>query len=1518
MADQSNFYGMPPKQGLYDPSFEKDGCGIGFVANIKGHKSHDIILKAFQVLKNLHHRGAQGCDPCTGDGAGILMQVSHEFFRRAATDIGITLPESGGYGVGMVFLPQDEPLRRQCEGLFETIIREEGVRFLGWRDVPVKLEHVGDQAKQTLPYIRQFFIARDILNEAQFERKLYVVRKCISRAIRESALVERGKVYICSLSANTIVYKGMLLPEQLGCFFSDLEDSSMVSAFGLVHSRFSTNTFPTWTLAHPYRYTVHNGEINTLRGNVNWMRARQGRLQSDLFGKDLEKLYPIIYENQSDSACLDNAVEFLVMAGRSLPHAMMMLIPEPWVGNPSMSLERRGFYEYHAAMMEPWDGPAAVAFTDGKLIGATLDRNGLRPCRYQVTTDDLVILASEAGVLPIEAKYIREKGRLQPGRMFVVDMIQGRIIDDEEIKADIVGRKPYRSWLTQHRVSLDELPEPLSVPQPDHQTLRQRQQVFGVTIEELKMVLSPMAINGEEPTSSMGTDTPLAVLSDRPQLLSKYFKQLFAQVTNPPIDPIREQLVMSLVTNIGPKPNLIAETPEACRRIKVRQPILTNAELQKLREFEDPNFANKTLSMLFRVAEGPDGLGAAVDQLCQDASKAIKDGYKFLMLSDRGVNEEWAPIPSLLGIAAVHHHLVREATRTEVGLILETGEPRDVHHFACLIGYGAGVVNPYLVFETYVDLEREGYLPEGVDAETGSEKFIKAINKGLLKIFSKMGISTIQSYCGAQIFEAVGLRQELVDQYFTGTASRVEGIGMREIGEETLRRHSVAYQPAPIQQLDFGGEIHYRIQGEHHNWNPETILKLQHATQANDAKTYEEFSELVNNESTRRSNLRGLLDFKFAPEPVPIEEVESVKDIVKRFTTGAMSYGAISKEAHETLAIAMNRIGGKSNTGEGGEDAARFVPLPNGDSKNSYIKQVASGRFGVTANYLIHAKELQIKMAQGAKPGEGGQLPGHKVDDAIATLRFSLPGVGLISPPPHHDIYSIEDLAQLIFDLKNSNPEADVSVKLVSEVGVGTVAAGVSKAHADKVLISGDSGGTGASPLSSIKYAGIPWELGLAETHQTLVLNDLRGRIRVETDGQLKTGRDVVIAAMLGAEEFGFSTAPLIVEGCIMMRKCHLNTCPVGVATQDPELRKRFTGQPEHVVNYFFFVAEEVRQLMAKLGFKIFTDMIGRVDKLKVEKALDHWKAKGLDLSLLLWKPEVGPHVKTFCVDSQDHGLDKVMDNKLVKLCQQAIERGEKVVCDLPIHNTDRTTGTMLSSHIARKYGEEGLPPDTITLNFTGSAGQSFGAFISQGITLTLEGESNDYLGKGLSGGKIIVTPPKGCTFKPEETILIGNTSLYGATKGECYFYGMAGERFAVRNSGVRAVIEGTGDHCCEYMTGGVVVVLGSTGRNFAAGMSGGEAYVLNENGKFESRCNLGMVELEKVVAAEDMHTLKTLIESHVKYTGSRKAKMILGSWTSMVAKFVKVMPVDYKRVLAERKAAAQKASRKEKVVAYG
>ncbi|MCP9452049.1 MAG: glutamate synthase large subunit [Nitrospira sp.] len=1497
-----NVPGLPLQQGLYDPRYEKDSCGIGFVVNIKGHKSHEIVRQGLQVLEHLAHRGAQGSDPRTGDGAGILIQVPHAFLKRVAADVGISLGEAGEYGVGMVFLPPREDQRVQCERVFEEVIKEEGLRLLGWRDVPVKSDVIGEVARRTEPFIRQIFIGRDIFTESQFERKLYVIRKRVERAIRESAIQGRDYFYVASLSSHTIVYKGLLLPQQMMEYYQDLRDDSLVSALALVHSRFSTNTFPTWPLAHPYRYICHNGEINTLKGNVNWMKARQGRLKSDLFGSDITKLYPIIDEYQSDSACLDNAVEFLTLGGRSLPHAMMMLIPEPWVGNPQMDLDRRGFYEYHAAMQEPWDGPAAVCFTDGKLIGATLDRNGLRPCRYLVTTDGVVVLASEAGVLPVEIQRIRQKGRLMPGRMFLVDTVQGRIIDDEEVKAEIVGRKPYRAWVTQYRISLDELPEPLNVPQPDHPTIRQRQQAFGYTVEELKMVITPMVVEGQEAVSSMGTDTPLAVLSDRPQLLFKYFKQLFAQVTNPPIDPIREELVMSLSTNIGPKPNLMEENPESCRRIRVKQPILTNAELQKIREIADPHFRSKTLKMLFRVAEGPDGLEPAVEELCRQASQAIREGYKFLILSDRGVNEEWAPIPSLLGIAAVHHHLVRECTRTEVGLIVESGEPRDVHHFACLIGYGAGAVNPYLVFESLVDMERDGYLPEGLDAQTAEAKYIKAVGKGLLKIFSKMGISTVQSYCGAQIFEAIGLRRDVIDRYFTGTASRVEGIGIREIGEETVRRHRVAYEPAPIRQLDFGGEIHYRAQGEHHNWNPETIYKLQHATRFNDPKVYEEFAQLVNDESKRRSNLRGLLDFKFLPEPIPLEEVEPASEIVKRFTTGAMSFGAISKEAHETLAIAMNRIGAKSNTGEGGEDPERFLPLPNGDSKNSYIKQVASARFGVTIHYLVNARELQIKMAQGAKPGEGGQLPGHKVDEVIARMRYSTPGVQLISPPPHHDIYSIEDLAQLIFDLKNANPEADISVKLVAEVGVGTVAAGVAKAHADKVLISGDSGGTGASPLSSIKYAGIPWELGLAETHQTLVLNNLRGRIRIETDGQLKTGRDVAIAALLGAEEFGFSTAPLIVEGCIMMRKCHLNTCPVGVATQDPVLRKKFTGRPEHVVNYFFFVAEELRRIMAKLGFRTVGEMVGRVDKLKVNKAIDHWKAKGLDLSALLAMPDVGPEIPRRCVQVQDHGIADVLDRKLIELCAPAIERGEAVKLDLPIRNGNRAVGTMLSGRIAKRYGLDGLPPDTITIKFTGSAGQSFGAFLTRGVTLILEGESNDYLGKGLSGGKIIVFPPKQALFNPEETILIGNTSLYGATGGEAYCYGLAGERFAVRNSGARAVVEGTGDHGCEYMTGGVVVVLGSTGRNFAAGMSGGIAFVLNEDGRFQSRCNLGMVELEPVKTEEDKKLLHEMVTAHFMHTGSRNAKRVLDLWEATLPKFVKVMPTDYKRVLEERK----------------
>ncbi|MGB3942145.1 MAG: glutamate synthase large subunit [Candidatus Manganitrophaceae bacterium] len=1502
--------GLPPPQGLYDPRFEKDSCGIGFVVDIKGHRSHDIVQNALQVLENLSHRGAVGCDPCTGDGAGILLQVPHTFLKRSCGEVDITLPSIGEYGVGMVFLPSSSSDRRACEKLFEKIIVDEGQRLLGWRDVPTKESHLGEVARRTVPVIRQIFIARDILNEIEFERKLYVIRKRTENAVRQSAIEQRNYFYIPSLSCSTIIYKGLLLPNQIPLFYPDLADPQVTSALALVHSRFSTNTFPTWPLAHPYRYLCHNGEINTLKGNVNWMRARQGRLSSELFGEEIEKLFPIINENQSDSACLDNAAEFLVMGGRSLPHAMMMLVPEAWAGNPDMDLDRRGFYEYHAAMMEPWDGPAAIAFTDGKLIGATLDRNGLRPARYVITKNNRVVLASEAGVLPFAPEEIRTKGRLQPGKMFLVDTVQGRIIDDEEIKAGISGRKPYRYWVMNHRINIEDLPEPLNIPQPDHVTLRQRQQVFGYTLEDLKMIMMPMAINGEEPIGSMGTDTPLAVLSDRPQLLFKYFKQLFAQVTNPPIDPIREQLVMSLVTHIGPKSNLLGETPEHARRIRVQQPILTNADLEKIRAVADGYFKAKTLKMLFPVAEGIGGLAPALEQLCKEASEAIRDGYKFIILSDRGVSGELAPIPSLLAISAVHHHLIRECSRTEAGLIVESGEPREVHHFACLIGYGAGSINPYLSFESLTDMAREGYFPETIDETTAEAKYIKAINKGLLKIFSKMGISTVQSYCGAQIFEAIGLNSEMIGRYFTGTPSRIEGIGLEQVAEEILRRHRQAYQAAPAKQLHYGGEYHYRIQSEHHNWNPDTIMTLQHATQKGNYATFKEFSRLVDDESRNRSNLRGLLELRLAPEPVPLEEVEPAADIVKRFNTGAMSYGSISKEAHEMLAVAMNRIGGKSNTGEGGEDPERFIPLPNGDSKSSAIKQVASARFGVTTDYLIHARELQIKMAQGAKPGEGGQLPGHKVDETIARMRYATPGVQLISPPPHHDIYSIEDLAQLIYDLKNVNPQAAVSVKLVSEVGVGTIAAGVAKAHADKILISGDSGGTGASPWSSIKHAGIPWELGLAETQQTLVLNNLRGRVRVETDGQLKTGRDVVIAALLGAEEFGFSTAPLIVEGCIMMRKCHLNTCPVGIATQDPVLRKKFTGKPEHLINYFFYVAEEVREWMAKLGFRKFEEMIGRVDKIKAQKVIDHWKAKGLDLSKMLQRPDVKSDTPTHCVESQDHGIDKALDHELIKLARPVLESNglengaatrKKVDLSLPIRNVHRTVGAMLSGEITKRYGPSGLPSDTIHFKFTGSAGQSFGAWCVNGLSLTLEGEANDYLGKGMAGGSIVVYPPKGATFLPEETILIGNTALYGATGGECSFYGMAGERFAVRNSGARAVIEGVGDHGCEYMTGGVVVVLGKTGRNFAAGMSGGVAFIYNEEGGFERRCNLSMVEIDPVRDKKDQALLKEMIEKHLATTGSAKAKMILSRWEWALPKFVRVMSVEYKKVLAQR-----------------
>jgi glutamate synthase (NADPH/NADH) large chain/glutamate synthase (ferredoxin) len=1473
------------------------------VAHLKGERSSAIVSQGLQILRNLVHRGAQGSDPLTGDGAGILTQIPHDFFVNALSQSALELPAEGEYAVGMVFLPQNREVAFALRSLIEQTFREKDLRFLGWRDVPTDPSSIGPQARLVEPTIRQFFIARGFLEPAVFERRLYIARRKIENSTH---LLEGNQAGACagfhivSLSSKTIVYKGLLLPTQVDQYYADLRDPRFKSALAIVHSRFSTNTMPSWRLAHPYRYLCHNGEINTIQGNLNWMRSRQGKLASPLFGKELSQAFPIIEEGQSDSASLDNALEFLTLGGRSIAHSMMMLIPEPWSANPEMDIARRAFYQYHATMMEPWDGPAAVCFTDGSVVGATLDRNGLRPCRYLVTQDDRVILASEAGVLPLEPSQIRAKGRLEPGKMFLVDFEKGRIIDDEEIKTEIVGRKPYRSWATENRISLDELPEPTYVPQPDGATLLQRQRAFGLTAEELKFILSPMGVNGEEPTSSMGNDTPLAVLSDRPQLLFKYFRQLFAQVTNPPIDPIREQLVMSLVTGIGPRPNLLSETPEGWRQIKIQQPILTNEDMAKMRAIADPAFKSVTLKALFQAKQGPLGLRKALIQLCRDAAREVWDGCRFLILSDRGVNEEWAAIPSLLAVAAVQHHLVRKSLRAECGLVVESGEPRDTHHFACLIGYGAGSVNPYLAFETYVGLERDGNLPEAIDAATAHSKYIKAVNKGLLKIFSKMGISTIQSYCGAQIFEAIGIEAEVIEKYFSNTPSRIGGIGLKEIAEEALMRHRSAYGEDKRQAsaLEPGGDIHYRTQGEDHAWNPEAISKLQHAVKTNKPETFLEFSTLANGLDKTPRTLRGLLDFNYPNAAVPLSEVEAASEIVQHFTTGAMSLGALSPEAHETLAIAMNRIGAKSNSGEGGEDPIRAKPLPNGDSKNSAIKQVASARFGVTANYLASAEEIQIKVAQGAKPGEGGQLPGSKVDALIARLRYSTAGVGLISPPPHHDIYSIEDLKQLIFDLKNSNPRATVSVKLVSEVGVGTIAAGVAKAHADKILISGDSGGTGASPLSSIKYAGAPWELGLAETHQTLVLNGLRGRVKLETDGQLKTGRDVVIAALLGAEEFGFSTAPLIVEGCIMMRKCHLNTCPVGIASQDPALRAQFKGSPEHVINYFFFVAEEVRALMASLGFRTLSEMVGRTDCLKAKPAPESWKARGIDLSPLLHRPRLDePNISRKKTESeaQDHGIKNVLDRELIELCAPSLEKGERSVHSRKIRNLNRSTATMLSGEVARRYGEQGLPDDTITLLFQGSAGQSFGAFLARGITLKLEGETNDYVGKGLSGGKIIVKPPLGSLFSAEKTILVGNTSLYGATSGEAYLEGVAGERFAVRNSGAIAVVEGVGDHGCEYMTGGRVVVLGSTGKNFAAGMSGGIAYVLDELGRFSSRCNTAMVELGPVTYEEE---LKRLVQAHYAHTQSTQAMRLLENWAVSLARFIQVFPTDYKKAI--------------------
>jgi glutamate synthase (NADPH) large chain len=1487
--------GLPEKQGLYDPQFERDACGIGFAANVRGVPSHTIVRHGLRLLENLSHRGGAGCDPCTGDGAGILAQVPDALLRADAAERGIELPAAGSYGVGMLFLPRDADERRACELVIEQVVAEEGHVLLGWRDVPCDASQAGDVARASAPVIRQLFLDRRGLGARAFERRLYVIRRQI-----ETAVGPRDGFYVASLSARTIVYKGLLTPAQLPLFYTDLADPRFESAIALVHSRFSTNTFPTWARAHPYRYLCHNGEINTLRGNVNWMRVREGSMRSARFGEDLQKLYPIVGEGQSDSASLDNVLEFLMHGGRSLPHAMMMLIPEAWEGNRHMDLDRRGFYEFHAAMMEPWDGPAAVAFTDGRVVGATLDRNGLRPGRWLVTDDDLVVLASEAGALEVPPERVVAKGRLQPGKMFLVDTANGRIVGDEEVKQAVAARRPYRAWVAAHRVGIEELPEPLNVAQPDRAALLERQAAFGYTGEELAMVLAPMASTGEESVGSMGTDTPLAVLSDRPQLLFKYFRQLFAQVTNPPIDPIREQVVMSLAMNIGPKANPLGENAGQARRIRVKGPVLTNAQLEKIASINDPRFRSKTLRMLFPAAGGPGALGMAVWSLCRQAAQAIREGYTLLVLSDRGVSADWAPIPSLLATAAVHNHLIREKLRTEAGLVVETGEAREVSHFALLLGYGAGTVNPYLAFETLTGLARAGRLPDGIDDATAEAKYIKAVEKGLLKILSKMGISTVQSYCGAQIFEAIGLGQRLVERHFTGTPSRIGGIEMAEVAEETLRRHAAAFRrDTPLDRLDPGGEYHYRVQGERHNWNPATISALQRAATAKDATTYAEFSRLADAEHAGRT-VRGLLDFKEC-EPVPLDEVEPAAEIVKRFVTGAMSFGSLSAEAHEMLAVAMNRIGGRSNSGEGGETPSRY-----GTERNSAIKQVASARFGVTAEYLVSAREIQIKIAQGAKPGEGGQLPGHKVDDVIARTRYSTPGVTLISPPPHHDIYSIEDLAQLIFDLKNVNPRAAVSVKLVSEVGVGTVAAGVAKARADLILISGDSGGTGASPLSSIKHAGAPWEIGLAETHQTLVLNDLRGRVRLQTDGQLKTGRDVVVAALLGAEEFGFATAPLIVGGCIMMRKCHLNTCPVGIATQDPVLRAKFKGQPEHVVDYFFFVAEEARALMARLGFRRMDDMIGRTDVLRPADLSAHWKARTLDLRALLYQPPVAATVARRYACAPVDVLAAALDHTLIAAARPALEARTPVRGAWEIRNGDRSVGAMLSGEVARLWGGAGLSKNTIRFRFTGSAGQSFGAFCAHGVTLALEGEANDHVGKGLSGGRLVVRAPREARFDPAETTIVGNVALYGATAGELYVAGGAGERFAVRNSGAVAVVEGVGDHGCEYMTGGVVVVLGSTGRNFAAGMSGGVAFVLDEDGTLARRCNLGLVELEPVTERDDQALLRRLVRQHARLTGSARARRLLQDWETAVSRFVRVIPVEYRQAL-ERQAAARR-----------
>ncbi len=1485
---------------LYDPQTEHDACGIGFIANIKGEKSHEIISKGIEILVNLTHRGAAGSDPETGDGAGITIQIPHTFLVKTCRKLGFELPPEGYYGVGMIFFPVEASARLQCEGIIERITNEEGLTILGWRDLPVNADAIGRLARASQPYIEQVFIKRpESMSREAFDRKLYVIRKRVECEIANSTIRDKETFYVPSLSSWTIVYKGLLLAPQIAEFYTDLKDPDAISALCLVHQRFSTNTLPNWRLAHPFRYICHNGEINTLRGNVNWMHARQSILRSELFGDDIKKLFPIIQPHGSDSACLDNVVELLYLAGRSLPHTMAMLIPEAWDNDTSMPPAKRAFYEFHASLMEPWDGPAAVAFTDGRVIGATLDRNGLRPARYWETTDGYLIMASETGVLEVEPQRVKAKGCLEPGKMLLVDLEQGRIIPDEEIKAQLSERQPYAEWIEKNQIKLEQLPNPPRVHAFNPDDLLQRQRLFGYTDEDIRMILTPMVVDGEEPVGSMGTDTPLACLSDKPQPLFNYFKQLFAQVTNPPIDPIREQLVMSLTSYIGTERNILEETPLHCHTLKLKHPILSNRDLEKLRRVSYGDFLATTLPMLFRVNGGAQELERALDGLCRRASLAIESGYSIIILSDRGSDEEYAPIPSLLALTAVHNHLVREETRTQVALVVESGEPREIMHYCLLIGYGASAINPYLAFETIEDLVRKGRLPESLDIEHAIENYKKAIGKGLLKVFSKMGISTLQSYRGAQIFEAIGLSKELIEKYFTGTPSRIGGVDLEVLVEEVRRKHAFAQKPIADYdlELDLGGNYHFRVTGERHLINPVTVTALQRSVRESNYKTFKEYSSAVNELNKNNFTIRGLLEFKEG-KSIPIEEVEPAKEIVKRFVTGAMSFGSISKEAHETLAIAMNRIGGKSNTGEGGEDEERFYPDADGTWRRSAVKQVASARFGVTTSYLVNADEIQIKIAQGAKPGEGGQLPGHKVDAIIAKTRHSIPGVGLISPPPHHDIYSIEDLAQLIYDLKNVNPTARISVKLVSEVGVGTVAAGVAKAHADMILISGDSGGTGASPLTSIKHAGIPWELGLAETQQVLVLNDLRSRVFVQTDGKIQTGRDVVIAALLGAEEFGFATMPLIAMGCIMMRKCHLNTCPVGIATQDPYLRKKFAGAPEHVINFFFYLAEEVREIMAQLGFRTIDEMVGRVDILQMRKEINHWKAKKIDLSMILHQPTVPTRVGRRCMIPQNHGLENALDHQLIEKAKSALDQKQKISFTIPIRNVHRTVGAMLSGEVAKRYGSEGLPENTIEITFTGSAGQSFGAFLAPGITFRLEGDANDYVAKGLSGGRIIIYPPYASSLKPEENVIVGNVVLYGATSGEAFFNGLAGERFAVRNSGATAVVEGVGDHGCEYMTNGIVVILGKTGRNFAAGMSGGIAYVIDETGEFSERlCNTAMVDIDPL-DEKDETVLRQLIQKHVDYTGSERGKRLLEHWNIFVRKFVKVFPHDYKRVL--------------------